>query len=92
VISRDPDRLVQALRTAGFDATRGTSAIAAVDPPADRPDLIPSEARRLTAGIVFLPVYPELSRKTLERLVAAVRTEAELSPPLAAAGPREAAA
>jgi dTDP-4-amino-4,6-dideoxygalactose transaminase len=71
VVVDDPDRLVAALRAAGFDAARGTSAIAAVDAPADRPELDPAEARRLLAGVVFLPVYPELSESALDRLAAA---------------------
>lgn len=74
VLAQDPDRLVAALRGAGFDATTGTSAIAAVEPPADRAERDPCEARRMMAGIVFLPVYPELSPKTLDRLVAAARS------------------
>ena len=61
-----------------FDATRGTSAIGVVEPPAGHEEVDPSEARRLMAGIVFLPVYPELSRATLERLAeTARRTELE---------------
>jgi dTDP-4-amino-4,6-dideoxygalactose transaminase len=78
VLSEDPEGLVRALREAGFDATRGTSAIGVVEPPAGREEVDPSEARRLMAGIVFLPVYPELSRATLERLAeTARRTELE---------------
>ena len=73
LLTADPDGLVQSLRHAGFDATRGTSAIAAVDPPPERPEREPHEARRLMAGIVFLPVYPELSPRTLDRLAASVR-------------------
>lgn len=73
VLSDAPDALVAALRESGFDATRGTSAIAAVDPPPDRPGSDPVEARRLLAGIVFLPVYPELPERTLDRLGEAVR-------------------
>jgi perosamine synthetase len=73
LLATDPDGLVQSLRAEGFDATRGTSAITAVDPPPGRPEREPREARRLMAGIVFLPVYPELSPETLDRLAAAVR-------------------
>lgn len=73
VLVNDPAGLVAALREAGFDATRGTSAIAAVEPPPERPERAPAEANRLLAGIVFLPVYPELSPETLDRLVDALR-------------------
>jgi len=87
VVAREPDRLIRTLREAGFDATRGTSAIGVVEPPADRRNLNPSEARRLMAGIVFLPVYPEISQKALERLVETIRrAEAAPAPPLVAAG------
>jgi dTDP-4-amino-4,6-dideoxygalactose transaminase len=93
VVARDPDDLVHALREAGFDATRGTSAIAAIEPPPGRPDLIPAEARRLMAGIVFLPVYPELSRKSLERLVAAIGgAHAEAAPVRAGGAAKKVAA
>jgi perosamine synthetase len=73
VLTGDPDGLVETLREAGFDATRGTSAIAAVEPPTDRPERTPHEARRMMEGIVFLPVYPELPATTLDRLVDALR-------------------
>jgi len=93
VVARDPDRLIHALREAGFDATRGTSAIGVVEPPADRHDPNLSEARRLMAGIVFLPVYPEISPKALERLVETIRrAETAPAPPLLAAGTRKATA
>ncbi len=93
VVARDPDRLIRTLREAGFDATRGTSAIGVVEPPADRTSLNPSEARRLMAGIVFLPVYPEISQKALERLVETIRrAEIASAPPLLAAGTRKATA
>jgi dTDP-4-amino-4,6-dideoxygalactose transaminase len=69
VVANDPDGLVATLRKAGFDATRGTSAIAVVEPPPGEDG--PAEARRLLAGIVFLPVYPELPGRTLDRLAAA---------------------
>jgi dTDP-4-amino-4,6-dideoxygalactose transaminase len=72
VVADDPGALVSALRAAGFDATRGTTAIAAVEPPPDRPERDAAESRRIMAGIVFLPVYPELSDRTLDRLAATV--------------------
>jgi dTDP-4-amino-4,6-dideoxygalactose transaminase len=80
VVADDPDGLVEALRQAGFDATRGTSAIAAIDPPAEHEARAPVEARRLLGGIVFLPVYPELSDETLDRLAAAVGRAVEARP------------
>ena len=39
------------------------------------------------AGIVFLPVYPEISQKALARLVETIRrAEAAPAPPLVASG------
>ena len=73
VVTDEPDGLVADLQAAGFDATRGTSAIAAVDPGSGGHQ--PTEAQRLLAGVVFLPVYPELSDETLDRLASAVRRE-----------------
>ena len=73
VVAADPGGLVMTLQAAGFDATRGTSAIAAVDPGSG--GYQPTEAQRLLAGVVFLPVYPELSDATLDRLGTAVRSE-----------------
>ena len=63
VVSADPEGLVARLRAAGFDAARGTSQIAAVDP-------APPHARRMMDGIVFLPAYPELPPGERRRLAA----------------------
>jgi dTDP-4-amino-4,6-dideoxygalactose transaminase len=71
VVPADPDELVRSLRRAGFDASRRTSAIVAVAPPPDRPDLDPVEARRVMERVVFLPVYPELAAE-LDRLLAVI--------------------
>src|SRR5690606_12409828 len=43
----DPDGLVRRLWRHGFDATRGASSMSVVDPPPDRPELEPREARCL---------------------------------------------
>ena len=68
VVSPTPERLVAMLRASGFDAARKTSAIAALQPPADRLDLVPENALRMLEGIVFLPAYPELGRDA-DRLI-----------------------
>lgn len=64
-----PERLVRSLGDAGFDASRATSNIAAVSAPTDRPDLAPERAAGMMSGAVFLPVYPELPRSELRRLI-----------------------
>jgi dTDP-4-amino-4,6-dideoxygalactose transaminase len=71
VISREPDQLILACRHAGVDAARGASSVTVVLAPGDRPDADPAAAREMMAGLVFLPAYPELSRRALSRLVEA---------------------
>lgn len=68
VITPDPDGLIARLRAAGFDAARGTSQIAAVEP-------APPSARRMMAGVVFLPAYPELPPAERRRLAAVLREQ-----------------
>jgi dTDP-4-amino-4,6-dideoxygalactose transaminase len=69
VLPPDRDGLIADLRRNGIDASRATSSIEAVGPPADRPALAASEAQRLMAGVVFLPVYPELPEQAVARLL-----------------------
>jgi perosamine synthetase len=71
VISREPDQLILACRRAGVDGARGASSVTVVPAPADRPEADPIAARQMMAGLVFLPAYPELSRRSLIRLVEA---------------------
>lgn len=66
VVTDDPQRLISALRTNGFDASRGASQICAV-PPA------PPRARWLMVGLVFLPLYPEMTRSERRRMAMVVR-------------------
>ena len=67
ILAPDPDRVVCALRAAGFDATRRGSLIA-VDPPAGRSRAIPSQARHAVAHLVYVPLYPELPTGAVARL------------------------
>ena len=76
VIAPDPSKLVSVLRSRGFDASRATSSIVAVEAPPDLPNYAPAEAARMMSGIVFLPVYPELSKEALQRLILALREAA----------------
>jgi dTDP-4-amino-4,6-dideoxygalactose transaminase len=71
VVPPDPERLVTALRSAGFDAARGTSAIGVVPAPTDRPELEADEAREMMRKVVFLPTYPELGAVKLRQLAEA---------------------
>jgi dTDP-4-amino-4,6-dideoxygalactose transaminase len=72
VVTRDRTSVISSLRRAGFDAATATSSIAAVTPPRDRPELVAQAAERTVNGVVFLPVYPELAERELERLLTAV--------------------
>ena len=72
VISREPDRLILACRRAGVDGARGASSVTVVPAPADRPEADPAAARQMMAGLVFLPAYPELPRRSVVRLVEAI--------------------
>ena len=81
VVAKSPDELIAACRAAGFDAARGASSVAAVAPPAGRPEAEPLDARRMMGGLVFLPAYPELPVGALERLAAAAGAGNEVSSP-----------
>ena len=59
VFTNQPQRLIESLREAGFDATQGQS-LCVVNPPADRTELDPSDARATMTGGVLIPCYPEL--------------------------------
>jgi dTDP-4-amino-4,6-dideoxygalactose transaminase len=76
VVTSNRAGLTARLRRAGFDAAAGTSSLAPIAPPADRPQLEPEVAARIMRGMVFLPLYPELDESEVDRLLAAV-TEVE---------------
>lgn len=61
----DPDRVIERLRGAGFDATRGTTSLRCLDP------TLP-EATQLMRRIVYIPHPSELTEGSRERLLNAV--------------------
>jgi perosamine synthetase len=65
VVSRDPDALVAAGRAAGFDLTRGSSTLVALDPRCSR-------AHAAMADVVYLPAYGGMSAAELHRLAVVV--------------------
>jgi perosamine synthetase len=71
VISSEPEQLILACRRAGVDGARGASSVTVVPAPSDRPEADPAAARQMMAGLVFLPAYPELSGRSLVRMVEA---------------------
>jgi dTDP-4-amino-4,6-dideoxygalactose transaminase len=68
-----PEDLQRFLWRKGFDATRGATSLCVVDPPADRPEMEPLEARQAFQRLLYFPVYAGLSRRCIERLAAAVQ-------------------
>jgi perosamine synthetase len=72
VVSSQADLLISTCRRVGIDAARGASSVSVVASPKDRPESEPHEARRMMAGLVFLPAYPELPRRSKARLVSEI--------------------
>jgi len=64
VVVEDPEALIVGLRRRGLDASRATSSIAVVEAPAGRSS--PVEASLMMSGVVFLPVYPELTSQAFD--------------------------
>lgn len=56
VLHDDPERLIHHLWARGVDATRGASSLCVVEPPGDRPETEPAEARALFARLLYVPV------------------------------------
>jgi dTDP-4-amino-4,6-dideoxygalactose transaminase len=79
VVSRDPEALVAAGRAAGFDLTRGSSTLVALDPRCVR-------AEAAMADVVYLPAYAGIAAADLHRL-AAVVNRVELGGAPARVGP-----
>jgi dTDP-4-amino-4,6-dideoxygalactose transaminase len=65
--SDDPERLITRLRSAGFDATAGSSRLGCPTLIDGQADPCP-RARAAMASIVYVPVYPELPAEALARL------------------------
>jgi perosamine synthetase len=61
-----PERLIAAVREAGFDANTATTSVTVVRAPADRPE--PNLAAAVLDRTVFVPAYPELPEAAFERL------------------------
>ena len=66
------DQLMRHLWRHGFDATRGASSLHVVEPPPDRPELVPRKAKDAFQQLLFLPVYPGVTRRDVHRLAHAI--------------------
>jgi perosamine synthetase len=71
-----PDALVTALRGAGLDGARGTSSIAALEAPAERPEMRVARCEGWAERVVFLPAYPEVPDADRARMAEVVRAHA----------------
>jgi dTDP-4-amino-4,6-dideoxygalactose transaminase len=58
----------------GFHTLAGLSNLSAFDPPADRSDLMPKEAWRLTRQSLLVPMHGRLTPATVDRLAAVIRS------------------
>ena len=68
----DPDGVCQALRAAGFDATRHASNLTVLDPPENRPDADAPQAMEWAPNLVYLPLHPSLTENGVYRLAGLV--------------------
>ena len=81
ITSRAPEVLTRHLWARGFDATRGETSLAVLDPPLDRTELTATEAADTMSRVVYLPVHLGANRRQLRRLARAVTDfEAERRP------------
>lgn len=78
LVSR-PDELMAFLWKRGFDATRGTSSLTAVEAAAERPDVQAPRAAGIMARLLFVPVYPEIPAPARRRLAAELAAHAAAS-------------
>lgn len=70
--SVNPDALMRHLWGIGLDATRGASSLFVIDPPHRRLEAVPVEAKAVLQSVLYLPVYPEMPERDLERMALAV--------------------
>lgn len=73
VATPSPEKLIESVRAAGFDANTATTSVAVVPAPPDRPE--PEQAAAVLDRIVFVPAYPELPAHAFERLLETVRLQ-----------------
>jgi dTDP-4-amino-4,6-dideoxygalactose transaminase len=79
-----PQELVERLSAAGFDATQAAT-LRCVPAPSGRPEAVARAAEEILARTVYVPLYPEMSARAIERL-ARVLLEAGARDPEPSAG------
>ncbi len=63
----DPAALIERLRVAGFDATQAAT-LRPVPAPAGRPESEPRAAQEILSRTLYVPLYPEMPERAIERL------------------------
>ena len=72
IMPADPQKIIDSLFEAGFDATQGQSLVV-VQPPAGRSELTAADAESMLARILFLPFYSALPVSELERMAEVIK-------------------
>jgi len=86
ILVANPSEVIAELRREGFDATQGAS-MCVVPPPPAQPILRASLAELTLPGIVYLPLYPEMPPKALQKMANVVlRTSQAVAPLRESAG------
>jgi dTDP-4-amino-4,6-dideoxygalactose transaminase len=88
VLAAAPDDFVRGLWARGFDATRGQWSLYAVPAPEGRQPA--AEVEDVMSRIVYVPVYPEVSRADLARLADALSGGGGVPPDIARPAPTHA--
>lgn len=74
ILVPEPKRVIRALRQAGFDATEGRSFDVVQDPLGSGAHDT-TQARDILSHVVYLPFYPEMSRRGWERMAEVLSEE-----------------
>jgi perosamine synthetase len=75
-----PLELMEVLRNKGFDATRGSSSMETIPPSPMRPEIQPLFTTQLLQKLLYLPIYPQVSLRHLEKLSQALKDFEKLYP------------
>jgi perosamine synthetase len=67
VMTNDPNGLFERLAASGFDATRAES-LGVIPPPEDRPSIEAKKAAYALESMIFLPLYPAMSERAVEKM------------------------
>jgi dTDP-4-amino-4,6-dideoxygalactose transaminase len=77
VVCADREAWRKRLFLAGFDAVKSSTGMGPVDAPPERPGAITAISREAMKRVIYLPIYPEMSRRSRRRLAILVSELAE---------------